>query len=186
MPRVSRVQWPAMKLDYGFMFHIQTIEELTDYWETVRVGSMAKGLAEAVKSVQGGAHVTTGDGALAEMHLTCGTSVLTAAGKFGEIFEQMAQTLRNEGELFLNIHGGYFHVIKGMKVTDTRTVKDYTLPAVETKKAVISITQWPDGDHFYARVDGQDIEWAGRRKWDSREEAQDCAKKWARERGLHV
>ena len=186
MPRVSRVQWPNMKLDYGFLFHVKTQEELTDYWETVRIGSMSKGLAQAVKAAQGDAHVTTGDAAWALMHLECGTSVLTAAGKFGEIYEQMAQTLRNEGEIFLNIHGGYFHAIKGMTVTDTQEVPDYTLPAVKTKKAVISITQWPDGDHFYARVDGQDIEWAGRRKWDSKKEATDCAIKWAKERGLNV
>ena len=53
MPRVSRVQWPNMKLDYGFLFHVKTQEELTDYWETVRIGSMSKGLAQAVKAAQG-------------------------------------------------------------------------------------------------------------------------------------
>lgn len=42
----------------------------------------------------------------------------------------------------------------------------------------ISITKWPGGKHYYARVDEQDVEWGGLNKWSTNEAAREAAVKF--------
>jgi hypothetical protein len=45
----------------------------------------------------------------------------------------------------------------------------------------ITVTQWPGGTHYYARVDGEDVVLYGKKRWDSRDEAMKAALKFQQE-----
>jgi hypothetical protein len=184
MPRVSKVRWTSMNLDYGYMFHIKTQAELRHYWTVSRSGSIQRGVGEALEAVRGNRHVTSGDGALAQMKLQNGESLLTVADVFSEVLTGMRQSLREKGEIFVNQHGGYFAWFDGLEISGTKKVSAYVLPANIAPK--ITISRWPEGTHWYARVDGEDVELDGYRKWLSRIEAEAAAKEWCKERGLDV
>ena len=36
MPRISKVSFPKMKLDYGYLFDIQNYDDLQGWWDNVR------------------------------------------------------------------------------------------------------------------------------------------------------
>lgn len=181
MPRVSKVSWPKMHLDYGYMFHIKTYSELLDYWTVSRSGSIKRGVAKALKVAQGEGHVTTGDAFMAYAAIKYGGGLQDAAKQFDNVLRQMIRTLDTAGELFVNSHGGYFALIDGIVVKATREVKDYVLPQNEGN---ITIAKWPGGTHWYARVDGTDIEMHGQTKWLSEIGAKNAAIAWCEERGM--
>lgn len=179
--RVSRVRWPKMNLDYGFMFHIKTQKELWDYWTVSRSGSIQRGVAEALEASRGLRHVSSADGSLVYMRFQFGGSLLDAGDVFITVLEGMKRSLREAGEIFINEHGGYFSLSADFQVSNTRMVKTYVLPQNEGR---ITLSKWPGGTHWYARVDGEDIEYDGRRKWGSEFSARHAAMAWCEDHGM--
>jgi hypothetical protein len=179
MPRVSKVSWPKMGIDYGFMFHIKTQEELWDYWTVSRSGSIQRGVAEALEASRKNGHVSSADGSLVYMRLQFGDSLLNAGDVFIAVLEGMKQSLREDGEIFVNTNGGYFSFQEGMILADTRMVDAYVLPTID--KPTIVVSRWPNGTHWYARVDGQDVELDGSRKWLSERGAHEAAVEWLKQ-----
>lgn len=56
MPRISRITWPKMGMNYGWLFDIRTIDELFDYLDNVRAPRARQEFADALKYKQGLAH----------------------------------------------------------------------------------------------------------------------------------
>src|SRR5271166_1181837 len=113
MPRISKVSWPKMKLDYGWMFHIKTQTELWDYWTVCRAGSIQRGVAEGIEASQGKCHVKSGDGYIAEMILKF-AGILEVSEEFSKIYQQMLLAVSDHDEIFVNQHNGYFWKHKDM------------------------------------------------------------------------
>jgi hypothetical protein len=180
--RVSRVSWPAMGIEYGYLFHFKTEEELWDYWTTSRAGSIQRGVAEALEASRGGRHVASADGALAYMRLQVGGSLIDASSVFLDVLQGMKGSLRERGEIFVNSNGAYFSLVEGMKVSGTKEVDAYVLPTDTAPKVVVS--RWPGGTHWYARVDGQDVQLQGINKWLTESGAQAAVYEWLLEKGI--
>jgi hypothetical protein len=180
MPRISHVVWDKFDLDYGYMFDIQNVEELTDYWRDCRAGQVKRGVADFIKAeIEGKGHISTPYASYlyATQFKYEGASVLEMVSKSeAALIDKMIQTVREKGRIFINATGGYFFMIEGMSVKHTTEVKKYVVP-----NGKITITKWPGGEHFYARVDGEDVELYGRRKWDSHKEAMSAALKFQQE-----
>jgi hypothetical protein len=70
---------------------------------------------------------------------------------------------------------GYMFDIQNV-VKHTLEVKKYMIP-----NGKITVTQWPEGTHYYARVDGEDVVLYGKKRWDSRDEAMKAALKFQQE-----
>jgi hypothetical protein len=178
--RVSRVSWPTMGLEYGYLFHFKTQEELWDYWTISRAGSIQRGVAEALEASRGNRHVTSADGALAYMRLQVGGSLIDASSVFLDVLHGMKKSLREQGEIFVNSNGAYFSLVEGMIVSGTKEVADYILPTDTPPKVIIS--RWPEGMHWYARVDGQDVSLDGTNKWFSELAARTAVDEWLKRR----
>jgi len=46
------------------------------------------------------------------------------------------------------------------------------------RKPKVNLFKWPDGNHWYASVDGETVTENGSDKWNSAQEAEDAAKRW--------
>lgn len=197
MPRISYVRWPRMNdLTYGYLFDLRTVDELLDYWEDCRKGQILEGYRDYMHSAEygqatgrgGGHHASTRDGCLlatlviTEQLREKRRSIVELYADTQDIALQgMMRTLRESGSVLINRNGGYFAPVEDMLVTDTHMVDEYVLPGSK-----ITITRWPNGDHWYGRVGGADVEMFGRKKWDSYEEALSMAKRWASERSIAI
>lgn len=53
-------------------------------------------------------------------------------------------------------------------------------PGEETPR--VKLHKWPDGNHWYAYVDGEDVVIDGEQKWNTSEEAQEAAREFIKRR----
>lgn len=175
MPRITHVKDTHLDLDYGYMFDIQNQEELADYWEKCRSLQIQEGVRDVLKNLDGKGHVTTGYGAIIEMRVKCGEGVAQAVAHTEfDLLTTMQRTLREDGRLFVNTNGGYFTPLGSHEFLDSIEVKKYILPSNNK----IVITQWPGGEHFYAKVGNEEVVLYGRRKWNTHKEALHAALKF--------
>lgn len=178
MPRISKISWPTAKLDYGYLFDIQNHEELLAWYKNVRVPTSREEFADAVNSHEGGGkggHATKG-GTIAYLAGLKGISILEALSKLNfDLASGMEKTLADTGRVFIGSNGGYFGMMSELEILDTHMVDKFVLP---TEK--VRIIQWPGGEHFYAKIGNQDVVVNGKQKWDTREEAEEAAKKFRR------
>jgi hypothetical protein len=167
MPRITHVKDTRLGIDYGYLFDIQNQEELLDYVEKVRSAHIQEGVRDVLKCMNGKGHITTSYGLILDMRMRIGEGMVQATSTIeAQIMSTMQRVLSENGRLLVNTNGGYFSSHKNLEYIDTYEVKKYILPG-----AVVSVTQWPDGEHFYAKVGNEEVEMWGKRKWDTRKEA---------------
>lgn len=177
-PKVSHVIDRKLGIDYGFMYHISTPEELESYWTFSAIPRWRRGFSDFMACDELN-HPATAEGNIID-------ALVEASGKsplmvFGSLVEKanfaMVRSLR-DGPIVINRNGGFFP-LRGQEIKETRTMQLWYLPG-----ASISISQWPNGTHFYARVGDEDVEVSGRRKWDTKDAAERAAKRFAEENGI--
>lgn len=170
MPRITRVTWPAMKMNYGWLFDIRTVDELFDYLDNVRAPRARAELSEALKYAQGIGHANM----VATIAEIKGIGVLDAQLQFNaDVMKAMEKNLFDKRQIFVNGLGGHFPLHDGLKLSDSRMIDVWALP--EEKPRFI---QWPGGTHYYAKIGDEDIVVDGKQKWDTKEEAEEAAKKF--------
>jgi hypothetical protein len=170
MPRISKVSWPKMKLDYGYLFDIQNYDDLQGWWDNVRVSISQKDFSRAMLYKDGKAHINE----LAQLADIWGIDLISALSRFQQhLGEGLDKVLQDRKRLFINSVGGYFGYSNDLKISDTRIIDVWALPT-ET----IRIIQWPDGSHFYAKIGNEDVVVAGKQKWDTRAEAEDAGQRY--------
>jgi hypothetical protein len=181
-------------LDYGYMFELNSLEELAEYWTDVRGSQIREGFADYIKSrewdhANGGTgvqnHVCTRDGQAlsvlvnAEQCREVGESkrkslVHLYADFQDKVFLGMKEGIDTFGSVFVNENGGYFYPTEHVVVLETIELKNWVIPGDPR----VRFLQWvPDG-HWYAKVGNQDVVLYGEQKWDTKEEAMKAAKKW--------
>lgn len=178
MPRISRVVDLNTKIDYGFVWHIGSYSEMFDWWDSIGVPAFREAFTDAMHSREcGGANGHARNGwYLATLAAITG-NLLKAAGKINtERLNGMMNAIALYGTIFINRNGGYFYACSTMRVSDTHHTDEWILPGTEVR-----FLQWPNGQHWYAKIGDLDVEWCGRGKWDTKEEAA-----YAAERFLHT
>lgn len=163
--QVSKVAWPEMKIDYGWMFDIRTLPELLDYIDVVRASKIQKDVTDALKWRRGEAHASI----LATMAGMLDCSIIDAAIKLnGDAIEGLKKCLRETDRIFISDSGAYFGIFNGIEISESKIVDEFRLPGVEPR-----IIRWPNGKHFYAKIGDVDILDSNKnQKWDTRAEAE--------------
>lgn len=170
MPRISRVTWPKMGLNYGWLFDIRNVDELFDYLDNVRAPRARAEFAEALKYAQGIGHANM----IATIAGMKGITILEAQTKFNsDVMKAMEKSLFKKGRIFVNGLGGHFVVHDDLKIKESREIDVWALP--EEKPRFI---QWPGGTHWYAKIGDEDIVVDGTQKWDTLEQAAQAAEKF--------
>jgi hypothetical protein len=170
MPRISKVSFPKMKLDYGYLFDIQNYDDLQGWWDNVRTSISQKDFSQAMLWKDGKAHKNE----LAQLADVWGLDLVSALSRFQQhLGEGLDKVLQDRKRLFINAAGGYFGYSDGLTISDTRTIDVWALPT-----EAVRIIQWPDGSHFYAKIGNEDVVVAGKQKWDSRADAEAAGKKY--------
>jgi len=170
MPRISKVSFPKMKLDYGYLFDIQNYGDLQGWWDNVRTSISQKDLSQAMLWKDGKAHKNE----LAQLADIWGLDLVSALSKLQQhIGEGLDRVLQDRKRLFINDVGGYFGYSNDLRISDTRTIDVWALP-----EETVRIIQWPDGSHFYAKIGNEDVVVSGKQKWDSRADAEAAGEKY--------
>ncbi len=180
MPRISKVTDTFTKLEYGYLYDIQTLSELHDWFTIVRLPKGQEEFLDAYQSRESGnlagRHATSG-AALATFARIQDLSLVDALIKLNtSLTWGMETTLERAGRLFINAHGGYFGFKNSLQIEDTREVFAYQLPSQK-----IRIIRWPHGTHYYAKIGDQDVVVDGVQKWDTWDEALTAANRFIQE-----
>lgn len=173
MPTIAIVRDSKLKINYGFVFIIKTVEQLMDWWDKVRTKNAACEFQDAYKSIAENRHATEGVYLknLAQMKgigLVEALTELNCAGLQG-----MYNCLSDYGTIAINSKGGYFPLRASNNISYEQDVRDYVLPGSEIK-----IMKWTGGTHWYAKVGSVDVIWNGKDKWPTRKTAELAAKKF--------
>ncbi len=173
MPRISQVNWPKLNIRYGWVFDIQSPDELLDWWEHVHRSISVESFQDALQASKGVRHARSGE-ALLVLAGIWETDLVSALGRYeGDRLQGMMGTLQDWERLFINRNGGYFPYMPDLYIVSTREVDLWTLP-----DETLRILQWPKGRHYYAKIGNEDVIVDGKMKWDSYAEAELASKKF--------
>lgn len=172
MPRISRVT--NFPLRYGYLFDIQTPEEVWDWFVHVRLEKSKEEYQDAYQSREAGNprgyHARAGANVVSLAKIK-GISIVDALTQLNtDVEAAMRRVLKETGRIFINHHGAFFATSKSLEISDTHMIPTYVLP--EDKPRII---QWAQGQHFYAKHGSDDVVWGGKQKWDTRAEAEQAA-----------
>jgi len=178
MPRISKVTWPKMRMAYGDMFDIRSAVELEDWFLQVRVPAGQKEFTDAVETLRAGSNGSHArEGALiltvAEIR---GCSILDSMCEINDrLMNAMRLALSESGRIFISWKGAWFTMTDELKVTQSRKIDLWALPS-----AKLTISKWPNGKHYYARLGDAEVVVYGKEKWDTYAEAEAAGKKFMR------
>ena len=181
MPTVSHVIDHNLGIDYGFLYELRDEGDVLAYWEEVAQYRWSYGFGDFLRTADM-SHATTPEGNIIRVLVDAqGKAPLWILGTFTDrAYLAMARTIRECGPIVVNRNGGFFP-LRGQAVKESREVPTWTLPG-----AKIKVSQWPGGTHFYARVGDEDVVENGRNKWFDAGSAERAAKRFAKEKGIHV
>ena len=162
--RQSHVVSNLYKLDYGFVFDIQSSGELLAYWTERHIRHMNVGFSDFVNSRewkgQSADHVSNGYGHWLAVRVETErrapkprSLVNLLADMNSEVLSFMERLLLDKGRIFIMGSGGYFGNHKSLAVLATKYTKTFSLLAARTlTEKDIRITQWSGGKHHYVKV----------------------------------
>ncbi|MDE1971404.1 MAG: hypothetical protein KGI50_07565 [Patescibacteria group bacterium] len=164
MPTCSRVKWPAMDIEYGWMFEIRSCGELLDYWSTVHKILVEEGFQEVRKGVDQ-EHTRTPYGSILAFYQNLkGIGALDAIKLIDTTLQSsMLNAIKTEGTIFVHKNGSWFSPTEGIVVSESIKTEIWKLPDNND----IKITKWPGGNHYYAKVGSQEVVVNGIKKWNS-------------------
>lgn len=180
-----------MKLDYGWMYDVQSADELTAIADRVIRREAQKGVMEASKLAQKkiSGHATSSWGVLLQMR----ASVMSerdklefslhdvAASIFQDVLGGMLYCLRDGGRIFVSENGAYFCATPNLRITQTCDRDTWAFPVSK-----IRIEQFPDGMHWYAFVGNEPVVFNGLRKFTDKDTARWAAVEWSKENAIEV
>jgi len=199
MPTIARVKWPKMDIDYGNLFKISSVHQLTYYWNDVKQNKLREGFANYLNSneyvslmgqgIESGTfnpHLSTNEASflhcasLTEAYKDNPRSMVEVFCDISDkLYKDMANAIQEFGAIYINNKGGYFTLGADMEESNIQNIDQYILPG-----AKIEIKKWPNGTHFYAYVGGVSVVWNNKNKWTTEAAAQINAEQWAKDKGI--
>jgi hypothetical protein len=167
--RQSHVTMTYPKLDYGFVFDIQSSGELLAYWTERHTRQMNAGFSDFINSRewkgQSADHVSNGYGQWLAVRVESErlaprprSLVNLLADMNSEVLSFMERLLLDKGRIFIMSSGGYFGDHKSLRVLATKYTETFTLLAIkELTDKDIRITQWSGGKHHYLKVGDKEL-----------------------------
>lgn len=173
-------------LEYDYLLKVQTEQELMFWYENVQAKNINRGVEDFMfskdcdyllgRTESRYSHIRTDMGRV--IRNICDVSALKGENKkiweiaadfVGKVVANMWKCLETYGTLYISPTGAYFYPVGEIAVMDTITKDDFVFPNSTMK---INITKWPEGKHFYARIDHLDVKDSeGNLKWNTHEEA---------------
>lgn len=92
-----------------------------------------------------------------------------------KLFQKQVKNLNEFKELFINPFGGYQYETKSHKMKNLDEIHKDVLEFPITEDNV-KISKWPTGNHYYVRVNGEDVVINNQQKWNTKKEATDAVK----------
>lgn len=171
-----------LKMD-GFpsewVLKIDTLEQLTEYIIKIRPKQIEDAFLDQININLGNPHHK--DNLALTAHIRAGCSgesfVESLIGVVGDINTGMMKVILNGDILYIKHTGGYSSdtIYSDLyEVLEEKASEKLIWP----KSGVVEIKQWPQGKHWYAKVDGVEVVINGISKWNSWGEANDAAIKW--------
>jgi len=199
IPDHMRVNQYGKRIDTYWALHIDTEERLLTYLQNDP--NMIQAISDVWDRIIGRSKLGLGGG-----HWRNQTSLVIAQSLFGlpfpdskeleafkkqisliELTDHVNKTFNKgkvdmflkEGEIMVNSVGGmYCPKWVEQEILDTIESDELIFPEEER----IKVSQWVEGKHWYAKVDKTTVEWKGRTKWDTREQALECALKFQKKK----
>jgi len=79
-----------------------------------------------------------------------------------------------EGRFVVSPNNAFRNIDNSFEILNEIERKELIFPITSEKD--IRIIKWNNGIHYYAKIGNQDVVWKRKQKWDSHEEAYECAK----------
>lgn len=180
MPIATHVVNEKFGLDYGFLYELRTSADVEAYWAEIGQPRWSFGFADYLARAE--THPITSEGSFIQTvsNATGDAPLLVMGRTMDKVYLGMLRCL----PLVVNRNGGFFPLDSRLTIKERRTIDTWFLPVAG--KASVSITQWPNGKHFYAKVGDVEVELYGRRKWDTKADAEAAAKRFAKENNIPI
>ena len=131
MPTIARVKWPEMRIDYGWMFKITSYLDFMSYQMDVKQNSLRDGFANYLNSqefislagvgVKQGHHLHHREAAFLNAACIAETMKDNPRGVMeifcditDSVYCGMVKVLQEQGHIYINKNGGYFHLGNGI------------------------------------------------------------------------
>ena len=174
----SKVKDAERNIHYGWMLHIKYPEELM-CWMMDTEGKFSNDVWSLAGALRGDGHATGGFAGFEMMedvllkrikNLNGKTNIIDLASFCHKLkYESKLKCLAEGYEILVNQNDGFFPMGDNIEILETKTSKNLVWPS----SGKISITKWPEGKHWYAKVDNTDVVDAdGNQKWNTKKEAQ--------------
>ena len=163
---------------------ITTEDELEEYIRKTNGSRIHRAMKNGGEVLRGVAHFNNGLAMVAEARARNMESsfVLGLVNVLDQVFEQQMRLLAQGNILYMKASGGYsFDDEEGSRYELLQIKEDKEIAFPFTEVRYIS---WPGGKHVYAKAGDVDIEWEGKQKWDTQQEAEKAVKDWRRSRGM--
>ena len=104
-------------------------------------------------------------------------SLIDEATVIDNVFLKPIVNMYLKGKVLLfNYNGGFCWITDDLEILDTVISDVYAYPQSGYTKSDIKVSQWMNGNHYYAKVKNVDVvDRTGRQKWDSYDRAYDEA-----------
>jgi len=94
-------------------------------------------------------------------------SLFQAIDRFSDgVFKDQLKTIEKYGRIYIQQSGSYFP-----KHVDTIEYGEIIESDTYTWPKQIRVIQWPNGEHYYAKIGDIDVVWEGEQKWSCKSEA---------------
>lgn len=158
--------------------------QLMDYMEKTTETRVHAAMTSGGEVLAGRAHHTNALAFISETRAKCReTSFAHAmASILDEVYENRIKLLERGMVIYIKSSGGYSYDTTGQEMYDI--LEEKTLDELHFPQEEVRYIKWPNGSHFYAKIGDVDIEWEGKQKWDTQEQAEEAVKFWKRSKGV--
>lgn len=179
--KVKKLCGEGIVIDYGWMLKISNLGQLMSYHEMVGKERNSKAFSDVVKVEKGKKHYTDRLGftihTIAEIHNWSIVGALTHITSV--VIRNQLESIEAVGAIYVNRNGGYFPYDENAEEYDRKNNELLVFPTSdEISEKDIRIIQWPNGNHFYAKIGNEDVVWEGEQKWNTKAEAKRAAEKY--------
>lgn len=172
-----KIENKKFNMDYDWMILLDSEESLDWYLETWLKNEASKCTKNVMDYMNMKAHI---EHPFFQSMYYCATGnksyFAELAGVVGKVESSIRDTFNQYGRVAINKLGGCLPMTEDFEVVKEveKDIEKIVFPNYSEKD--IRVKQWQDGTHWYAYVGDYEVIYKGKRKWDTKEEANRIAK----------